>query len=149
MRFSAGLAGACCALVLTGCVGPAPDDAAYEAKAAQTAQSALSAARTALLSSRTFLDDRLTSAYLDPVLTAAEQTLGSVRTTFDSVQPPPTAASDDLRSTLDPLLESAGSDLTELRIAARRDRTGALGSTADHLSKTADQLEAFAAEHGG
>lgn len=148
MRAVAGLAGACCALVLTGCVGPAPDDAAYESKAAQSAQAALSAARTALLSSRTFLDARLPAGYLDPVLTSSEQALGSVRTTFDSVQPPPTAASDRLRSTLDPLLESASSEVTELRIAARRDRAGALGSTADHLSRTADQLEAFAGEHG-
>jgi hypothetical protein len=34
----------------------------------------------------------------------AEDTLGSVRTTFDSVQPPDTSAADDLRSTLDPQL---------------------------------------------
>jgi hypothetical protein len=83
------------------------------------------------------------------VLVDAEKTLGSVQTTFDSVQPPATTASDELRTTLDPLLESAASQLTELRIAARRGSTGALGSTADDLGRTADQLEAFATEHGG
>jgi hypothetical protein len=107
------------ALALSGCVAPAPDDAAYEAKAALTAQAALSAARTALLSTRTYADDRLPGTYLEPVLVDAEQALGSVRATFDSVQPPPTSAADGLRATLDPLLESAASDVTDLRIAAR------------------------------
>jgi hypothetical protein len=136
-------------LALSGCVGPAPDDAAYESKAVLTAQTALSAARTALLTTRTHADDRLPSTYLEPVLVDAEQALDSVRATFDSVQPPATSAADELRAALDPLLESAASDVTELRIAARRDRTGALASAADDLSGIADQLEAFAGEHGG
>jgi hypothetical protein len=141
--------GPLCAVALSGCVAPAPDDAAYESKAAQTAQAALSSARTALLSTRTHLEDRLPAAYLEPVLVDAEETLGSIRTTFDSVQPPATSAADDLRATLDPLLESAGSDVTELRIAARRDRSDALGPAADDLSGVADELEAFAEEHRG
>jgi len=135
-------------LALSGCVGPAPDDAAYESKAVLTAQTALSAARTALLTTRTHADDRLPRTYLEPVLVNAEQTLGSVRATFDSVQPPATSAADELRAGLDPLLESAASDVTELRIAARRGQTSALGDTVD-LSGVADQLEAFTEEHRG
>jgi hypothetical protein len=135
-------------LALSGCVGPAPDDAAYESKAVLTAQTALSAARTALLTTRTHADDRLPRTYLEPVLVNAEQTLGSVRATFDSVQPPATSAADELRAALDPLLESAASDVTELRIAARRGQTSALGDTVD-LSGVADQLEAFTEEHRG
>ena len=77
----------------------------------------------------------------------AEEALGSIRTTFDSVQPPATRAADELRRTLDPLLESAASDVTELRIAARRERPGALATTADDLAGVADQLEGFAQEH--
>jgi hypothetical protein len=137
------------ALALTGCVAPAPDDASYEAKAATTAQAALSAARTAILSTRTYTDGGLPGTYLEPVLEDAEQTLSSVRDTFDSVQPPATSAADRLRATLDPLLESAGSDVTDLRIAARRGRSGALDSAADDLSGLADRLEAFGQEHGG
>jgi hypothetical protein len=53
------LGAALCALVLTRCVAPAPDDPAYESNAVLTAQAALSAARTALLSTRTAADDRL------------------------------------------------------------------------------------------
>jgi len=136
-------------LVLSGCVAPAPDDASYESKAATSAQAALSAARTAVLSTRTYADDRLPGTYLEPVLEDAEQTLGSVRATFDSVQPPATQGADDLRAALDPLLESAASDVTDLRIAVRRDRTGDLVSTADDLSTLADRLEAFGQEHGG
>jgi hypothetical protein len=137
------------ALALTGCVAPAPDDAAYESKAVLTAQSALSASRTALLSTRTHADGRLPGTYLEPVLVDAEESLRSVRTTFDSVQPPPTDAADDLRATLDRLLESAGSELTDLRIAVRRDESTDLDSTADDLSRVADRLQAFAEEHRG
>ena len=43
---------AVCTLALSGCVAPAPDDAAYESKALLTAQGALSAARAALLATR-------------------------------------------------------------------------------------------------
>jgi hypothetical protein len=136
-------------LSLSGCVAPAPDDASYESKAALTAQAAVSAARTALLGTRTYTDDRLPGTYLEPVLEDAEQTLGSVATTFDSVQPPPTSAADHLRAALDPLLESAGADVTDLRIAARRGRTGDLASAADDLSGIADDLEAFGREHRG
>lgn len=132
---------------LSGCVAPAPDDASYESKATQTAQAALSAARTAILSTHTYADDRLPGTYLEPVLEDAEQTLGSVQTTFDSVQPPATAAADGLRAALDPLLQSAASDVTDLRIAARRGRSGDLASTADDLSTIADRLEAFGQEH--
>lgn len=142
------VATALCTVALSGCVAPAPDDAAYESKAASTAQAALSEARTALLGVRTRADDRLPSTYLEPVLVDAEQALGEIRTTFDSVQPPPTRAADKLRGTLDPLLESAASDATELRIAARRERPGALGTAADDLAGIADELERFAQEHG-
>ena len=140
---------ALCTLALSGCVAPAPDDSAYQSKAVQTAQAALSAARTALLTTRTHADDRLPSTYLEPVLVDAEQALDSVRATFDSVQPPATSAADELRAALDPLLESAASDVTELRIAARRGQTSALGDTVDDLSGVADQLEAFTEEHRG
>jgi hypothetical protein len=140
---------AVCTLALSGCVAPAPDDSAYESKALLTAQSALSAARTALLATRTAADDRLPGTYLEPVLVNAEQALGSVQTTFDSVQPPATSTSDDLRAALDPLLQSAASDVTDLRIAARRERADALRSAGDDLSKVADRLEKFASEHGG
>jgi hypothetical protein len=136
-------------LSLAGCVAPAPNDPAYESKAAMTAQAAVSASRTALLTTRAYLHDRLPGSYLEPVLVDSEQALDSVRSTFDSVQPPASGAADSLRSTLDPLLESAGSAVTELRIAARRGRARDLSATAADLTGLADRLDAFAREHGG
>jgi len=136
-------------LAVSGCVAPAHDDAAYESKAVLTAQAALSASRTALLGARTYAEQRMPGGYLEPVLVDAEQQLGSVQTSFDSVQPPATTPADDLRTTLDPLLESAASDVTELRIAARRHRDDDLRRAAADLGPVADQLEAFAGKHGG
>jgi hypothetical protein len=134
------------ALLLTGCVTPAPSTSAYESKAGNTASAAVSAVRTALLAEDTYARGRLTAPYLETTLVDAEDTIGSVRATFDSVQPPDTAAADDLRGRLDPLLEQAGSGLTDLRIAARRNDRAALASTADDLGGVADRLEAFAQE---
>jgi hypothetical protein len=135
------------ALLLTGCVTPAPTTSAYEGKAGGTAQAAVSAVRTALLAEDAYAHGKLTAAYLESTLVDAEDSLGSVQTTFDSVQPPDTGAADDLRGTLDPLLEDAGSGLTDLRIAARRDDAAALTSTAADLTGVADKLDAFAQEH--
>jgi hypothetical protein len=140
------VAGAAVALV-TGCVAPAPTTADYEAKAAMTADAAVSELRTALLAEDGYAKNNLTAAYLETVLVDAEEALGSVQHTFDSVQPPDTSAADDLRSTLDPLLEDAGSGLTDLRIAARRDDTAELESIAGSLSGVADQLETFGKQH--
>jgi hypothetical protein len=134
-------------LVLAGCVTPAPTTSAYEGKAGNAAQAAVSAVRTALLAEDSYSHDRLTGAYLETTLVAAEDAIGSVRTSFDSVQPPDTHAADDLRGMLDPLLEQAGSGLTDLRIAARRDDRAALASTAGDLGGVADRLDAFAQEH--
>jgi hypothetical protein len=132
---------------VAGCVAPAPSTSAYEAKAAMSAEAALSAVRTALLAEDAYAHGGLTAAYLETVLVESEEAVGSVRTAFDSVQPPATAAADALRDDLDPLLEEAGSGLTDLRIAARRDREDDLRATAEELSGVADELDTFGKEH--
>ena len=142
------LAAAATALLLSGCVTPAPTTAAYESKAAMTADAAVSEVRTAVLATNAYLRDGTTGAYLETVLVDAEEAFGSVQATFDSVQPPATPAADALRATLDPLLQDAGSGLTDLRIAARRQQRNPLGATAHDLSGVADKLEAFGKEHG-
>ena len=135
------------ALLLSGCVTPAPDTSAYESKAGMTAEAADSAAATALVATRAYLHGRMGSAYLETVLVDAEESLGSVHDTFDSVQPPAAEAADVLRSTLDPLLEKAGSALTDLRIAARRNSSPDLRTAVGALSPVADRLEAFGKQH--
>jgi hypothetical protein len=142
-----GLVTAAACLLLAGCVTPAPTTSAYEYKAGMTAEAAVSEVRTALVATDTYVAGRLTAAYLETLLVEAEESLGSVRSTFDSVQPPATPDADALRDALDPLLEDAGSGVTELRIAARRDRQDDLRTTAGDLSGVADELEAFGKQH--
>ena len=134
-------------LLLGGCVTPAPSTSAYAAKAGMTADAAVSEVRTALLATDAFLHGRMTAAYLETLLVDAEESVGSVHDTFDSVQPPAAPGADSLRDTLDPLLEDASSAVTELRIAVRRDRDEDLRTTAGDLSGVADELEAFAKQH--
>jgi hypothetical protein len=134
--------------VLSGCVTPAPTTSAYESKAAMTAEAAVSAARTALLATQAYADGKLQATYLEPTLVDAEDTIGAVSSTFTSIQPPATAAADDLRGQLQPLLDDASSAITEMRIAARRGSTAALTAAAGELATAADDLDAFAAEHG-
>jgi hypothetical protein len=134
--------------VLAGCVTPAPTTSAYEAKAAMTAGAAVSAARTAVLAAQAYADGQLPATYLEPTLVDAEDALDSISSTFTSIQPPPTPAADDLRGQLQPLLDDASSAVTDMRIAARRDRAAELSAAADQLAAAADDLDAFAAEHG-
>src|SRR5215203_3502690 len=75
-------------VALAGCVGPARTPTAYEAKAGQAAAEALSQVRTALLAVDAGAGGRLPSAYEETVLVDAEAGIGSVRTSFDSIQPP-------------------------------------------------------------
>src|SRR4051794_12196953 len=134
-------------LVTGGCVSPAPNTTVYEAKAALTAGDALSSARTAVLSVRTFQRARLTGAALEVSLQESEQALEAVTSPFDSVQPPDTVAADRLRSHLDDLLSKASDSTRELRIAARRDDDATMRRQANDLAGTADDLERFQQEH--
>jgi hypothetical protein len=138
-----------CAALLTcaACVSPAGTTEVYEAKAALTAKDALSSARTADLAVQSFAHGKLTEAVLEVLLQESETAVGSVTSTFDSVQPPPTTAADALRDILDALLARADSEVRELRIAARRGQRGELSQQAGALSVTADRLERFAQEH--
>jgi hypothetical protein len=138
-----------CAVVLasSSCVSPAGTTEVYEAKAALTATDALSSARTAVLAVRSFRDGHLSEAVLEVLLQESETAVGSMTSTFESVQPPPTTAADALRDTLDGLLGSADNEVRELRIAARRGQPRELSHHADRLSSTADRLERFAQEH--
>ena len=137
------------ALVLVaGCVAPARTSPDYEQKATSTAEAAVSAARTAVVAARAYADDRMPATYLEPVLVDTEETLDSVASTFDSVQPPAAGNADEVRDELDPLLQDASSAATEMRIAARRGRPDALAAAVDDLARTADELDAFAQAHG-
>jgi hypothetical protein len=130
-----------------GCVTPAPTTDVFEAKAGLTAQDANSSAATAVLAVRTYESGKLTPQALEVLLEECEDGLGSVTSTFDSVQPPDTDAADALRSQLDDLLADAGDATSTLRIAARRGDTGTLREAAGSLQQVTDRLDAFAKEH--
>jgi hypothetical protein len=147
-RWLAATAGVAAALLFTaGCVAPASSTTDYEADAAMSAEAAVSAARTAVLATQTYAKGDLPTKYLEPTLVDAEDNLDSIQSTFTSIQPPDTAAADDLRTALQPLLDDAGSAVTEMRIAIRRDSTAALLAATDELATAADKLDAFAEEH--
>jgi hypothetical protein len=136
------------AVLLAGCVAPAGTTSDYQSDAAMSAEDAVSATRTAVLATHAYTSGKLPANYLEPTLVDAEDSLDSIRSTFTSIQPPPTPAADDLRAALQPLLDAAGSAVTEMRIAVRRDRTDALTTAADDLATAADRLDQFAREHG-
>lgn len=135
------------AVLAAACVGPARTPEVYESKAGQAAAQAVSHLRTALLAVRAGTAGRLPSAYEETVLVASEAGIGSVQTSFDSIQPPHEPASDRLQAELDGLLSDAGDGVTALRIAARRGETDTLEGTARHLLPVADKLETFSKEH--
>jgi hypothetical protein len=132
--------------VLPACVGPALWYDAYEGKAGATAaqmQSTLETARfVALAAGR----GKALSAYVGVALTDAEQDASAIQGAFDSIQPPNSRA-DQLRDQLDALLSKAASAISEMRIAARRDRFSDLQRVAQPLSALSDQLERFAEAH--
>lgn len=129
--------------LLAGCVAPAPTDAAYRSKAARTANDALSQVETARMAVDASQRGRLTQAYLEVLLSGAEDSFGSVQQTFDSVQPPDDPASDKVRDTLDGLLSGGADGLSALRIAARRHDTGQLRENTRALELVASGLSTF------
>jgi len=136
-------------LLLSGCVGPATTDAAYSGKAVHATDAAESAVQTAVLTTNLLLRGRIFGSYADVVLSTVEQDVSSVQNSFDSIQPPDDAVSDKLRNGVDALLTSGASDLTDLRIAARRGDTKQMGSLLAELRKLAPKLDSFSKEHGG
>ncbi|HYT11035.1 MAG TPA: hypothetical protein VEL73_10290 [Mycobacteriales bacterium] len=136
-------------VAVTGCVAPAPSPGAFEGKAVQTAKAALSSVDTALLASATAVRGRLPQPYLETTLSSAEDSLSSIQTAFDSVQPPATATSDRLRDTLDRLLSRGSDGLAQLRIASRREDHAVVAEATRSLQQVADGLDRFEQEHSG
>jgi ABC-type glycerol-3-phosphate transport system substrate-binding protein len=138
---------ACC--LVTSCVGPATTAAAYRGKAVHAADAALSEVQTVVLTTSGLLRGRILQAYAETVISASEEAITSVQGTFDSIQPPDNTSSDALRKALDTLLTSGSSDVSDLRIAARRQNSKDLATLAAQLKKDASKLQAFSQEHGG
>lgn len=136
-------------LALSGCVGSARTTASYEGKALRTAQDGLSVLHTALLSVQTSLSGRMMQAYLETVLSESEDAFSSIHATFDSIQPPNTDTSDQLRDSLDNLLADGADGMAQLRVLARRQDSSALAAEARKLVATTERLGKFVKDHGG
>jgi hypothetical protein len=127
--------------VLSGCVVPARDDAAYRTNATQALQSATSEARTAELTLRHWLAGDVTTAYADTVVTESEKALGPIQTSFGAPDPSSRAV-DALREDVTGRLSDTESALALSRIALRRgDRDGVRQGAVqlDRLTAVLDQ----------
>ncbi len=136
-------------LALTGCVGPATTVAAYRGKAVHAADAALSEVQTVVLTTRALLRGRVLQSYAATVISASEEAMASVQGTFDSIQPPDNPSSDALRKKLDGFLSTSSGDVSDLRIAARREDSKQLSMLVPKLKQDASALLAFSQEHGG
>jgi hypothetical protein len=124
-----------------GCVTPAPTDAVYEHKAALSAKGAVSDVATARLAVTTWLEHRIAGTYLEVVVVDAEDSIGSVVATFESVEAPDTPASTTLHDRTTEALGRAQDALTDLRIAVRRDDRAAIEALSPRLSAIIDALQ--------
>jgi hypothetical protein len=80
------------------------------------------------------------------VVSDAEESLGGVQSSFDSIQPPDSTA-DALQSELDGLLSDALTHATTVRIAVRRGELAHLAEIAQPLVDDARKLQAFVDSH--
>lgn len=126
------------ALLLTGCVTPATGRDSYSDKAVTSVRAATSEVQTARLVLQLLSRHRILSPYADETLTASEEAVGSVATTFGSVQPP--RGDDRLRDAIAALLSDAEDAVGHARIAARRSDPAGTGGAAKELRGVARDL---------
>lgn len=135
---------------LTGCVtnpiGSARNGGIYEAKAARSANSALSAVDTVRLVADAVSNGKAFGTYASVAVDQQEDALTEIATLFRSVQPPD-AESLRLREELNGLLDSARVHLTAVRIEIRRGDLATASTVAAALEVDAGALEAFAEAH--
>ncbi|MGB9377898.1 MAG: hypothetical protein WCB04_10350 [Mycobacteriales bacterium] len=129
-------------VAIAGCAGPSRTYDDYQSKAVNTVKAATSALQTARLAVQAQRRGNTTVPYLSVILGQAEENIGSVQGTFDSVQPPDTRA-DKTRTAVDDLLTQAGDGLSALRIAVRRGQLSELPTIASALDKLVTAMNRF------
>jgi len=136
-------------LACGGCVsivGPVRTAEDYRGKATGTAESVVSAMRTASVTIETADRGRAFAAFVAVSLSEAESDATGAQSTFESIQPPG-SESDRLRDELTPLLDDANDALADARIAARRTDGDALADQQAPIDQDADALDQFLTEH--
>lgn len=130
--------------IVTACVahpvGPARTWESYAAKGATTVESTISAVETVLLLAATASEGDLIGPYASVAISEQEDSLGGVRGTFMSIQPPPGDRAAELRTELAGLLDAAFAHVGDVRIEARRGNLDDLGRVAAPLRADAQAL---------
>ena len=147
MRFRSTLQLIALVAVAAACVAPTRTEAAYQAKASDTAQAVVSAARTVLLTARVAAADRSFGPTVAVSVADAEGDAASARDAFTSIQPPDTA-SDAIRRHLLPDVQLAVDVIELVRIAARRNQLDRLPAIAAPLGPISARLDQFATSYG-
>lgn len=125
---------------LTGCVSPAIDDAGYRGKAVHSVDQMLGIVNTARLAVRLDLRGRMIESVTDTVVSDAENDAQSVLSAFETVQPP-SERMVLLRSTVDTPLQDAASNISDLRIAERRNERPGERKALGELAKSVAELQ--------
>jgi hypothetical protein len=125
---------------VTGCVAPSFDSGAFRQNAVAALGSALSEARTAALAMQARLDERVTNAYVDTVVTEDESAMGPIEDSFGSVDPP-TRVDDALRDRVSKMLSDTADALSAARIAVRRDDRAGMRTTIRELTRLGNELD--------
>jgi predicted dienelactone hydrolase len=146
VRFRSALQLIALVVVAAACVAPTRTEAAYQAKAADTAEAVVSAARTVLVTARVAAAGRSFGPTVAVTVADAEADAASARDAFASIQPPD-ARSDAIRRDLLPEIERAVEVIELVRIAARRDQLGRLPAIAAPLEPIAARLDRFATRY--
>jgi hypothetical protein len=139
-RIPLALALAVATLVLASCLSPAINAEGYRGKVGHSAQKMAGIIGSALLVAQLDQQGKSISTFTDSVITDAERDAQSVLTALDSVQPPD-QQSIELRDKADPILQQAASQLSDLRIAQRRNDRAAMAQTMGDLSHTLGDVQ--------
>ena len=129
------------------CVAPARSEAAYQAKAADTAEAVVSAAQTVILTARLAADGGSFGPTVAVTVADAESDAASARDAFASIQPPD-HASDAVRRQVLSTVDRAVRVIELVRIAARRDELDGLPAIARPLGPIAARLDQVSARYG-
>lgn len=123
-------------------VGTTRTVASYKGKATTTAEGALSAAQSVVLMTHTAAKHNAFGPYTAMVIADAEDQISGLIGTFDSVQPPDTAA-DRLQKRLDGLMSRSLEHVKQIRIGARRGEVSQLRRLAQPVRRDVKRLQAF------
>ena len=129
-------------VVITACASPDADASAYRQSSVAALQATLSETRTAELAARLWLDGSSTLAVARVLVHGNDKGVASEQSWFAALQPPGRAG-DHVRShTLD-AIDTAGSAVSETRIALSRADRGATVTAVHHLAQAGAELEAL------